>query len=387
MTDYQRTPTPVTRRVGRPMLAVAAGLFGVSALFAGLTAAGTYWLDSQLPPAATSDTASTRVEVAVPEVYELANIALALSDFTQTYRHTVFRKGPYYAEVMAHFGPYRSHRLIQRMNGDIRGQAGWRGFYSFRENAVSYRFEGDRITLGDAFPTPIWRPNVFADYLSDLEDFARVSGFRHFYEAHREWYQGRVASYRARVPVDSMLRWLEARFPSRYGRNRVVFSPLIYGSHSTQRFSDAGGQTIMFIAGPDVANDTLPRSIQNAQLARILFTEIDHNYVNPVSDRYSDRISQVFSDTRAWNHDTQAGMYQSPYATFNEYMTWAVFLLYARDTYDSVTYGAVRRDVVAMMEGPRGFVRFGTFADRILRITPRDASSFSADAMYREVLR
>jgi hypothetical protein len=59
----------------------------------------------------------------------------------------------------------------------------------------------------------------------------------------------------------------------------------------------------------------------------------------------------------------QAGVYNSPYLVFNEYSTWMVFLLYARDTYESAVYEEIERTVIRQMEGERGFIRFGAFSD------------------------
>lgn len=380
--DKTRTPPRWYRRHGRTLLTATASVAVTCGLFTVMTAGAVRWLDA--PTAQASEARRLqpeRVDVAMPEVYELANIALALTDFTDKYRHTVFRRGDYYAEVMTHFAPYRTHPLIRKLNDELRGERMWQGYYGFRENAVSYVFDGDRIRLGKDYPSPVWRPNRFEDHRKLVEDFARASGFRAFFEQHRSWYAGRVAAYRERVALASMLEWLDARFPSRYDRNRVVFSPLIYGSHSTQRF---GSQTIMFVAGPDVANDSLPVARQNAQLARIVFTEIDHNYVNPMSDRFRPEIDRAFRDIPRWNRDTQAGMYATPYAVFNEYMTWGVFLLYARDTYDAPTFDAVRAEVTTMMEGQRGFFRFGSFMAKLFDASP--AGRFNPDEAYRAIL-
>jgi hypothetical protein len=48
-----------------------------------------------------------------------------------------------------------------------------------------------------------------------------------------------------------MWKWMEGQFPQRYQGYKVIFSPLIGGAHSTQKFSDDGySETVMFISGP-----------------------------------------------------------------------------------------------------------------------------------------
>jgi len=51
---------------------------------------------------------------------------------------------------------------------------------------------------------------------------------------------------------------------------------------------------------------------------RRAFTEIDHNYVNPVSDNYIADIDEAMSNLGRWY---KGGSYGSPYAAFKEYMT------------------------------------------------------------------
>jgi len=380
----RRSPYP---RLARAIGVGMAGVVGVAAGIGVLAKASIVWLEKTTPLAAATTSPARPVGVEIPETYELANVAIALTNFAERRRHTIYRDSPYYASVMARFGERRTHPLITRLNEQLDGPNEWRAFYGFRENSVSFEIEGERLRRSSRYPAAIWRGNVFADDSALVADFARVTNFHEFYEKNRAFYRGQIAEYQRETPIAKMWDWLEARFPNRYDRYRVVFSPLSYGSHSTQRFTEGGvSETIMFIAGPFATATAVNSRLREAIASKIVFTEIDHNYVNPVSDRHRERIDSVFADIRAWNHDTQGGMYDYAYSTFNEYMTWGVFSLYALDTFDRETFDALQADLVKQMEGPRGFVRFGAFNKKLLEVYQAERSHLDIDRVYEMML-
>jgi len=198
-------------------------------------------------------------------------------------------------------------------------------------------------------------------------------------------YEDQIRRYQDLVSIDRMWLWLEARFPERYNRYRIVFSPLINGSHSTQRYTSGGvRETVMFVAGPDIVPDTVDARIRTAQLERLVFTEIDHNYVNPATDRYAGLVRQLFKNVGFWNGD--ANSYRSPTATFNEYMTWAVFNLYARDAYDPVTAAAIRESVIRSMVQNRRFHKFREFEGIVMDVYSAVVSQPCIPNLYGEIL-
>lgn len=172
----------------------------------------------------------------------------------------------------------------------------------------------------------------FHDQLRLLEDFAEATGFREFYAENRDFYEAQIASYRAKVPVERMWEWLETQFPARYDAYSFVFSPLINASHNTIRFEHNGfRECVMVVGGPDLlAGRTNDARVEEAAL----------------------------SDLDSWNE--QDG-YASAFATFNEYVTWAAFIIYAADHYEGEVLAPVRAHEIRSIEEGRGFSRFGTF--------------------------
>jgi hypothetical protein len=322
------------------------------------------------------------VRVEIPEVYELANVALALSEYGRTQPQAVRRNTAYYDRVMAHFEPFADHPFIAAIDFNPGDYA---AFYGFRENALRFHFEDDRIVSTEEFPAP-WRswPDRFSELLDLAQDFANASAFRSFYAGEREHYATLIADYEATVPIREMWDWLEARFPSRYDAYRIVISPLTGASHSTVRCEDNGfKETIMFVPAPAPAQEGESNISREARMARMVFTEIDHNYVNPVTLNHVFNVYRSVRPFAAWN---ESNTYGDSISTFNEYMTWGVFVLYARDTYDADVFPRVFEREARFMEENRGFVRFTDFANELLRLYPSDEGAQPVDSVYPEIL-
>ena len=298
-----------------------------------------------------------KVLVEIPEVFELANIAIAISEVGLKDPYKVNKRGDYYQRVLKHFLPFKDHPLIAQPA--LHHNYG----YMFRDNSLCYAFEGDKIITTGPYRN-IRRPDLFGQQLAQAQDFANVSGFRQFYRDNLPFYQQQIELYRQKAPLQKMWTWLEERFPARHDCYKVVFSPLLGASHETCCFARKGfSETIMFVSGPDDSAETSNRG-EDGFLSRTVFTEIDqlrqrdHHAVYRSGEQGLCRLAR-------WGRDTGYG---SSEMAFNEYMTWAVFILYAYDTYETQYFEAIKQHVIRQMIEGRGFIRFGEFTGELLRL-------------------
>lgn len=315
-----------------------------------------------------------RIVVETPEVYELLNVALALTDAAAA-RNLIDSRGHHYQLVLDRFAAHRSHPFIGALERSLDRFPSHRGLFA-------YRFEGDRIIADPGYGLG-WRAEVFADLVPLMEDFARVTGYREFYAEYRPYYQGLAEEYAASVPLEAMRRWLEAEFPQSRDAYRVVISPLVGGHHNTFLFRDRAHdyhEIVMFVPAAGSGLDPVAAGVA----ARVVFTEIDHNYVNPATDdpRHLGRIHRIFSDLEAWNSGPGYG---DPGQTFNEYMTWAVFTLWAHDTYTPEVFRQVNSITVEVM-GQRGFIRFTEFNQALLELYRSRSEGVTVFDLYPEIL-
>jgi hypothetical protein len=106
--------------------------------------------------------------------------------------------------------------------------------------------------------------------------------------------------------------------------------------------------------------------LHKALVERMVFTEIDHNYVNPIIDKDENKkiIAETFSNLDDWN---QQDSYGNSFLTFNEYMTWSVACIYIYENYEQETYNEFLKYTINTMN-VRGFVKFGEFYKELLNL-------------------
>jgi uncharacterized protein DUF4932 len=325
---------------------------------------------------------TSRVRIVIPEVYELANVIIAMTTFGQTNSVAVRRTGAYYQEVNATFSTFREHPSMRELQ--LGSSNPLLQYYEFRDNSSAYVFENGEIRRNAAASTS-WSRNLFRDRRAAAQSFADASQFRTFFAANESVYVDQIARYRAAAEVDDIAAWLEREFPGiRYRHYTVVLSPLVYGSHSANFPST--NEAIFFVAGPDVTSDasTSP-GVRKAVIQRILFTEIDHAFVNPVTDRNRSAVTAAFQNRGKWTTD-ESSFYDSPITVFNEYMTWAVFLLYAQDRLSEADFNSLRQLTVQQMEGSRRFQRFGAFFTQLLSIYRARAAGTTVADLFPQII-
>lgn len=322
------------------------------------------------------------------ETLELFKVVCALTPRGQQDANLVEQQGPYYQAVMTHFRPYARHRLVQRAQRHLAGKRGLWWYVSGRGNSYTQHFDAHgRLRTAPDGPSAASPFNPMRYHRRQWAAFAEDSRFRAFYAAQRPYYRQDSLLTARLLPLAQMQRWLEQQFPARYARYRVVVSPLIGGTHSTCAFGPAGRrEAVMFISSPNDYAALPDTALAAALYSGVVFTEIDHNYVNPVSDQHAATIKQAFSNLTYWAAGRDSDNYQSPARTFNEYMTHAVYLLYVHDRYPAAVFEAVRRSRVRLNEERRGFVRFGAFADELLRIYQARQPTQTLPDLYPVVL-
>lgn len=295
----------------------------------------------------------------VPEVFELCNIAIAITDYGLNDPNRIFKNSEYYKRVIQHFIPYKSHPFIKEIEN-----TSFNDYNALINSGLVYVFEENSIVKGSIYEN-VYKINVFLERANLIEDFVRVSGFRDFYRDNYEYYQEQIEKYQVKLPVMEMWKWLEVQFPQKFDSYKVVFSPLLGSSHNTFSFNHLGfKECVMVVSSSEYYAYIKDGDLEKALLSKLVFTEIDHNYVNRVTDKYRSKVNKALNVLKEWN--SQSG-YQSSYLTFNEYLTWGVFNLYAHDYYDETKYKIIESEVIRIMHN-RGFHRFQEFNSFLLEL-------------------
>lgn len=322
----------------------------------------------------------------LPEVYELVNVAFALTDQGRADRNMVEHNSDYHRRVMARFGASGQHPFVRFLNRKL--SKGY-GYYLYSRYAYVLDFTpGGRLRYTDRLTG---QPRLMARLLGSsarrglLRRFARETQFRAFFNENRFFYEKTLAQVQARCPVADIQNWLEKQFPARYDSYALVVSPLVGGTHSTTRFGRSCVMWVSDAAGYDTTRYT------EAQIrglyTGVVFTEIDHNYVNPVSGQHRAALDAALNRREFWAaSDGDTRNYGSPYAVFNEYMTHATYLLYERERLNPADFEVVKTSRVRLMTQRRKFVRFAEFYEAIAGLYDRRTANQTLTDLYPAIL-
>jgi hypothetical protein len=331
--------------------------------------------------------------VEIPEVHELANILTAISKIGQLDSNMVDMTTPYHKEVLKYFSPYSNHPIIDTINRYVTGildnQSYWY-YYALKMNACGYVFDNDGHIVNKGIIRKMGfggNDDPLVENKKLMEDFARKSNFREFYKNHQSYYDSLLILYQQLNPIDKMQKWLEKKFEFEYGNYTVLFSPLVGGAHSTTRFKDNDfEQTFMFVCRAENAPE-YNQNVNEMRESRVVFTEIDHNFVNPISDKKIDIINKVFADRNKWTKEGNGtSSYESAYDVFNEYMTWALFSLYCLDNFPNNDARQFIQKMEKQMTNSRNFIKFKEFNQQLIKIY-KDNPNINMNDLYDKVLK
>ena len=342
-----------------------------------------------------------KTTVEIPEVSELVNILLALHPDAEKDRNMFDTQTDYYKRVKAYFSPYLDHPALRVIKDYMRSpdsdpnrqififpMSSYKYYYALKMNACSYTFDEQGRIRHTGPIRQIGREWSDFDPMSDVavfEDFARKSDFRKFYRENVPYYDSLLKTFHQLSPVDKMQKWLGQKFGFGYDSYKIFFSPLNRGAQATTQFRKGDfKQTYMFICKSPEYEEYSP-ALNELLAGWIVFTEIDHNYVNPVSDKNLAYIDRVFSNREVWAQGEVTQAYPDPYAVFNEYMTFGLYTLYAMDNYSEEDVMKFLPMFESMVQDVRGFVRFKDF-NRALLARYRSNPDISMNALFQYMM-
>lgn len=330
---------------------------------------------------ATPLTAQKKIEISIPETYELSNIILALTEYGRADEWEVQKHTDYYNEVIRFFEPVKTHPLLQKVNYS---RTLWENYLSFRTDAAGFKFDdsGKLVRTTDFYANKGHNP--FDVNLDLINDFVQQSKYREFYNAHRPLYNSIVANYSGYYMLDTMQMFLENESgikATTTGKYQVILSPLV-GRMNCHRTIDSVTtadfptlSTALIENNASQINDQAQRAIE----IHTLFTEMDHGYVNPITDRFRKDVTQKFNPAY-W--DRQSG-YEG-LNCFNEYMTWALYDIFVEKYFPAIA------DSISTQwhyqNAQRGFYASNLFAAQLKTLYRHKQSTESLKDLYLRLL-
>jgi hypothetical protein len=290
----------------------------------------------------------------------------------------------YYRSVLKHFLPYKNEPVVKSIDSLL--QKNW--YINLKADACALEFnDQNKLIKSKIYDRMRGSKNLLDPYMDQLYDFAEKSKFREFFKNNTAFYNSLIEWHEKAVPTKDQWNWLESQFPDhKYDHYRITFSPLVKGNHSTVRFTNNEfKQAVMFIR-PPYRIKSVNEKISNGLITRMVFTEIDHNYVNPETDKYLKEVNDIFSDRIKWTAEKESKGYRTPYTIFNEYMTWSVYLLYCYDKFSKEDFEVINDRIKNYIVNKRGFQRFDDFHDTMLDLYKKRYPNQTVADLYPSIL-
>ena len=333
--------------------------------------------------------------VEINEVKELIHIMIAITTSGLGNDDLVEQQGSYYQDILKQFKPYKDEKIISTFDSCLQDKLIYYVFLT--GNAIAYDFDKDTLKANNIYLLPAnevsgvkLNYNPITTYKKAIEEFAVKSGFRAFYAAHKDYYKAVIADYEKNANVRRQWKWLENNFITRINSYQILCSPLINGLNYTGKLKTDKYTLIQMVLPPIMHNEKWTAKYTEVLNTRGMFTEIDHNYVGPPSDKNVKVINEALKDREKWVNTKTFGTeyYPNPEKVFNEYMTFAVFILYCEDIYknDPEILKLVYNDVNSVMSKQRGFVKMTEFSDKLLELRKKNRDK-KIDDLYPELLK
>ena len=316
--------------------------------------------------------------IEIPEVYELVNIAIAMTPIGIEDRNLVYKDSDYYKRMHEWFDKYKDHPLLAMLESELRQDLG--RYFSLKMNGYAFEFDAQgRIVQSKVYDRTGFRGesrNTLRPFVPLLQSFSDDTKFREFYKQNSAFYQEQIAFYRDTANIAEMKRWLDKNFPSSdsYDTYKIVFSPLVAYNQSTTWFESNGFRELQphvnFPYAQDVKRyfDPISEAGMNVFRDNIVFTEINHGYINPEAEKYADRILKAISNRNRWVSHSRSAGYYAGIGTFNEYMNWGLVSLRLADYAPKDEQPKMIAAIDNIMSHNRGFPLFTEFDKFLLNL-------------------
>ncbi len=335
-----------------------------------------------------------KAKVEIDEVKELLHIMIAITKSGLENDDMVEQRGSYYKNVIQHFGPFKEEPIITRFDSLIKVNP--LNYIFLTGNALSYNFKRDKLVADKNYLFPAQSVsahttitvNPITTYKKEIELFAKKTGFKHFYKQQLGFYNAVIGEYKKFANLQEQWDWLEKNFTTRVDNYTIMCSPLIGGLNYTTSYTDNHFKQIMMVL-PALEKPSGQTEKQNIVFnTRIMFTEIDHNYISLPTKNNKAAIDVAFQNRSRWVDTTKDGTeyYPNPSKIFDEYMTFATFCLFCGDKFagDHTMIKYAYDDVNSTLKS-RGFIKAVEFNEELKRLKQNNPAK-NVEELYPQLL-
>ena len=308
--------------------------------------------------------------VDVPEVYELVNIVLSLTEKGENDSNLVIHDSRYYLEMMQWFRRFSKEKIVKVFDSLLINN--FNNYFYLKMDAYSLE-----------------------PYLKELQSFSNKTNYQLFYNEHRKLYTSQIRYFKDSLDLQEMQQWLNKNFPATsYNCIKVIFSPLVGYSQSANWFeSNKFKEAQAHINFPYHSQMEKVYSDKSNKLRdqRVVFTELNHAFINIEVIPYinTSDFKLAFSDLKKWEQENSGASkgYPNAYSCFNEYMNWGLVSLRYVDLAPSTELESLLKSLEKNQKEGIGFTKFPEFNRNLIKLyTERKKGETIAD-LYPKIIR
>ena len=184
--------------------------------------------------------------------------------------------------------------------------------------------------------------------------------------------------------INEVVLFLENEFDVKSrSKQRIIVSPLVGRMHCQRHFNKL---STSFINIPEhIYNVENINQIIKEKLAsgvHMFFTEIDHDFVNPVTNKFKKMYLQNFDQCK-WDRESGYGEWEM--GVFNEYMTWAVYDVFIYTNFPDVSDTLTKQ--WHEVNASRGFFVSEMFGGKLLELYKEKGGNIKIIDLYPDMLK
>ncbi len=333
------------------------------------------------------------IEFQIPEIYEMVNIAIALTDHAHSISWLVYKDSKYYEDVIQYFSQFNKHPFVLKLNALLEKRTNL--YSTLKMDSFSFIFTADKgVGRHPVYKvTGFLKENSLKQLTKEMTDFYLETRFDEFYKRNKTVYSKQISFFKTEIDPRDMRQWLDQRFQTNKNIDflNVVFSPLVYGWQSAKWFEgDSFKELQAHVNFPYPPSEKALRKLKYRSLrllqGSLLFTEINHGYLAVPSRLHREAIADAIEKRDFWLAPSKGDNYYSGNALFEEYLNWGLVHLWyldrVQDPYDQKFL--TERNIKNQVE-KRGFLRFSEFC-RFLETIYRKSESKKIDTLYPQLI-
>ena len=332
-----------------------------------------------------------KIDFSVPELYELVNVIVALTNKGIEDKERVNKNTEYYKSMLDNFSSYRNHDIVEKFNKFINQKHD----YFLRTNGITYNLEYDnKITKSNQYNRAVYNdknPNYLHPYLEGLQDFAVKTNFKKFYNSNKEYYRSVITEIKSEIDIPNMLMWLQENFPDiKYEYHNIIVSPLTGNTQGIIMYENNNFKELQIHIGlPHVNNTKVSKQSELIVKGDIIFSELNHGYLNKEADKYLEEINAALNSKRSLlvTNKYGVGYYGRSSELFKEYMNWGLIALRYIDNCPKEDLALLMKKNIAYMKNKRGFKVYDKFQNYLVLLYQNLDEKETVADLYPQIIK